>query len=362
MIYKLILSLRDARYRKGRHSVKADVPTVCVGNITVGGTGKTPHTEMLLRELLQSDRWGGSNIAVLSRGYKRRSKGFQQLPVGATAMLYGDEPAQIKSKFPVVTVAVDKDRVEGCDILVHPEKAARLKKCKAPVFPAAGFIVLDDAYQYRKLKADLDIVLSDWAHPVTTDSLLPSGRLRDLKKRLYDAAVVIVSKCPYELDDAEKLEAARVLGYDTYDPATCVAVHNGHSQLLLFSRIRYEHPEPVFPDADSRYIYSKKMVLLSGIADDTPFRNYLSDTYKKVEHMNFPDHHRYRSGDVRMFKAAMKRNPTAVFITTEKDAQRLRDLKKIPPQLRERLFFIPISAEFLTDNEHEKFYETLMTI
>lgn len=362
MIYKLILTLRNARYRNGRHSVKASVPTICVGNITVGGTGKTPHTEMILRELMHSDRWGDSNIAVLSRGYKRRSKGFQQLPIGATASVYGDEPAQIKGKFPIVTVAVDKDRVEGCDILTHPEKAAGLKKCKAPEFPAADFIVLDDAYQYRKLKADLDIVLSDWSRPVTTDSLMPSGRLRDLKKRLYDVGVVIVTKSPYELDDAEKQETAAVLGYDAYDPATCVAVHKGRSQLLLFSRIAYKNPEPVFPDADSRYVYSKKMVLLSGIADDTPLRSYLSDTYKIVEQLHFPDHHRYCAGDVRLFKAAMKRNPTAVFITTEKDALRLRDLKKIPQQLQERLFYIPISAEFLTDKEHDIFYETLMTI
>ena len=344
MIYKLILTLRDAYYRNGRHSQKASMPTVCVGNITAGGTGKTPHTEMILRELLSSDRWGNARLAVLSRGYKRRSKGYQELPQGASALLYGDEPAQIKSRFPLVTVAVDKNRVEGCKLL------------------KADFVVLDDAYQYRKLKADLNIVLSDYSRPVTTDSLLPGGRLRDLKKRLYEADAVIVSKCPYDLSDPEKQEAAVTLGYDSYDPASCTAVRHGNSQLLLFSRLRYENPEPVFPAADSRYIYSHKMVLLSGIANDTPLLDHLSDSYKIVEHMVFPDHHRYTPADVSRFMAAMKHNPTAVFATTEKDAQRLRDLKKAPPELQERLFYIPVAAEFLTDSEHDTFTEKLMTI
>ena len=362
MIYKLILSIRDARYRKGTRSARAEVPTVCVGNITVGGTGKTPHTEMLLRELLESDRWRDSRIAVLSRGYKRRSKGFQQLPYDASAALYGDEPVQIKRKFPAVTVAVDKNRVEGCSILVHPEKAASIKRCKAPDFPPSDIIVLDDAYQYRKLKADLNIVLSDWNRPVTTDSLLPGGRLRDLKRRLYDCDAVIVTKCPYELDAAEKAEAARILGYDSYDDAACVADRNGKSQLLLFSRICYGRPEPVFPDADSRYTYSQKMVLFSGIADDTQLRNYLSDSYKIVESIKFPDHHRYGGADVRALLWAVKRNPTAVFMTTEKDAQRLRDIGKMPPKLKERLFYQPISVEFLSEQERKVFIDKLITL
>ena len=355
MIYKLILSLRNARYRGGRHSSRAGVPTVCIGNITVGGTGKTPHIEMLLRELLASEQWGMRSIAVLSRGYKRRSKGFQQVPYDGTASRYGDEPLQIKRKFPSVTVAVDKDRVEGCDILEHPEKALKLKKCSAPEFPAADIILLDDAYQYRKLKADTDIVLTDYDHPVSEDSLLPFGRLRDLKQRLYDADIVIVSKCPYALDASEKEEFARRLGWESYDPQTCIATRKGRSALLLFSVIEYDHCMPVAEAADSRYTYSHKAVLFSGIADDTPLRNHISDTYKIVEHLRFPDHHRYAKADVRKLRAAMKRNPTAAFITTEKDAQRLRDLQQIPAELRERLFCIPIKVAFSSESERALF-------
>ncbi len=359
MIYKLVLALRNARYRGGRHSGKAEVPAICVGNITAGGTGKTPHTELIVRTLLDSERWGNSNIAVLSRGYKRRSRGFQNLPFDAGAGMFGDEAVQVKQKFPQVTVAVDKDRVEGCDILVHPEKAQQLKKCVAPDFPAADIIILDDAYQYRKLTPSLSIVLSDYSRPVTTDSLLPSGRLRDLKSRLYDCDVVIVTKCPYELDDSEKAEAARILGYDSYDPQSCSAVRKGRSQTLLFSRIAYGRMTPVYPEADSRYTYSKKIVLFSGIANDLPLRKYLSDSYKIVDHLHFPDHHSYTRADAGRFRAAIKRNPTAAFATTEKDAVRLKDQPKIPAEMKERLFCLPISVEFLSERERELFTKTI---
>ena len=182
--YTIALAIRNAVYRKGSKKVrKAEVPTICVGNITVGGTGKTPHTELILKTLLESETWGGRNVAMLSRGYKRASKGFQQVMMFDSARMCGDEPLQIRKKFPIVTVAVDADRIEGCDFLVHPEKVQTEKggaRCVHKEFPAADIIVLDDAYQYRKLGADLNIVLVDWNRPVTADSLLPFGRLRDL--------------------------------------------------------------------------------------------------------------------------------------------------------------------------------------
>lgn len=329
------------------------MPTVCIGNVTVGGTGKTPHIEMLLRELLDSETWGMRSLAVLSRGYKRRSKGFQQVAYDGTAALYGDEPLQIKRKFPNVTVAVDKDRVEGCDILVHPEKAASVKKCLAPEFPAADIILLDDAWQYRKLRASLNLVLTDYNHPATEDSLLPFGRLRDLKSRLFDADILIVTKCPYVLDEEEKAAFAARLGWDK---------HRKPGSELLFSAIEYDRLVPVFEAADSRYGYSHKAVLFTGIADDTPLTKHVSDNYLIVEHIHFPDHHRFTRSDIKSLLAAMKRNPTAAFITTEKDAQRLRDLADFPPQLRERLFCIPIKVNFCTPEERGILLEKLNTL
>ena len=148
MIYRIILSLRHFLFDKGwKKSYKADVPTICVGNITVGGTGKTPHTEMILRMLLRSDDWAYSDIAVLSRGYKRKTKGFQKVGRDGTALLYGDEPLQIAKKFPAVTVAVDKDRVEGCRFLTHPEElqtAKKAKNCLDKTVPTSSWSITTD--------------------------------------------------------------------------------------------------------------------------------------------------------------------------------------------------------------------------
>ena len=188
--YYLALKLRNRRYgRLGAKLHYAEKPTLCVGNVTAGGTGKTPHVEMILRLLQESPEWGDKQLAVLSRGYKRESTGFQQVVTTGGAATFGDEPLQIKKKFPGAVVAVDKNRVEGCDLLAHPEKLKTrkwAKKCWNREFPAADYIVLDDAFQYRKLKTNKTIVLVNWNRPVFKDMLLPLGRLRDLPERIYE--------------------------------------------------------------------------------------------------------------------------------------------------------------------------------
>lgn len=362
MIYRLILAIRNARYAKGRRSVKAPVPTICVGNVTVGGTGKTPHTELLLRLLGQTSRWGGSNLAVLSRGYGRRSRGFQHVTTDGTAAFCGDEPLQIKRNFPSVTVAVDKDRVHGCRILCNPALALEAKgrkKCVSPDFPPADIILLDDAFQYRKLSATLNIVLTSYHRPVTEDTLLPFGRLRDLPSRLYDADIIIVSKCPGGLDDEDKAEFATRLGFENYDPSACTATRKGRTLKLLFSTIAYRRGMPVFESADSRYLYSGKLILFTGIADDTPLYDQLSGSYAIVGRLRFPDHHEFRLSDLGRIEALMKKHPTALVATTEKDARRLEALGGMSQELKTRLFYIPIEAEFLTDVEKECLLQSL---
>ena len=367
LIHYLILKIRDSLYRHGwKKVVKADVPTVCVGNITVGGTGKTPHTEMILRELLKSDKWGASNIAVLSRGYKRRSRGFQQVVRDGSAAFCGDEPLQIKRKFPAVTVAVDKDRVEGCRFLTHPEELSQSRKarrCMNKELPASDFIVLDDAFQYRRLEADMDIVLVDYNRPVGKDRLMPFGRLRDLKSRLRDADIIIVTKCPSYMDEEERIDFAHYLGLKYFNPAKHLGTTaGGQNQTVLFTTIKYGQSQPVFETSESRYVYSHKVILFSGIADDTPLLHSLSDRYKVVRHFRFPDHHTYTSGDFSGIKAAVKANPTAAVATTEKDAQRVMDYNGVPEILRERMFMVPIEVEFLTEEEHDIFREKLLAI
>lgn len=364
--YWLTLRLRNLFYDKGwKKSVKAEVPTVCVGNITVGGTGKTPHTEMILRTLLQSDRWGYSNIAVLSRGYKRTTKGFQKVPWNAAeADMYGDEPVQIAGKLPIVTVAVDADRVEGCHFLCHPdelETSKKARRCKDKVIPKADIIVLDDAFQHRALKADINIVLVDYNRPLQKDKLLPLGRLRDLPGRVKDADILIVTKCPSFLDEWEKGKWAESLHVSDYSPVTCKGRSaGGKEQTLLFTTVEYKPMEPVFEEADSRFTYAKRLILFTGIAKDNVLRSYLSDSYKIIKRFSYPDHHRFTKGDLRTLGKAIKANPTALICTTEKDAARLKGNPKTTLEIKKRLFQVPIEVQFLTPEEKEIFESTLL--
>ena len=356
LIQRLILSRAAKVWRK---APGAAVPTVCVGNITVGGTGKTPHTELILRLLQESDRWGNASLAVLSRGYKRKSKGFQIVQRDSTAAFAGDEPLQIARKFPAVTVAVDKNRVEGCEKLVGADgQSAPDAGLRADGLGFAGrradIIVLDDAFQYKRLHASLNIVLVDWSRPVFDDRLLPFGRLRDLPKRLFEADIVIVTKCPPGIEEQEKAAFAEKLRLHGYDASVCSAITPADRRLtLLFSQMEYCPLEPVFPEANARYSYSKTAVTITGIANDAPMKAWLSDTYKLAGSLSYPDHHRFSRGDLREIAAAVRKFPTAAFVTTEKDAQRLRDCRELPAGLNERLFALPIRVAFSTDRELE---------
>ena len=362
--YWLSLKLRHFFYDSGLKKVNsADVPTICIGNITVGGTGKTPHTEMLIRTLLQDEEWGSRSIAVLSRGYKRKTKGFQQVTSDGTALAYGDEPLQIKKKFPGITVAVDKSRTDGCDFLAHPDKLQTTKKGKKCIdkdLPAADLIILDDAFQHRALKPTLSIVLVDYNRPIFKDHLLPMGRLRDLPERIAAADIVIVSKCPNDVNAWEKCTWAENLGIRNFDAASCSGTRrNGKKQHIFFSTITYDAAEAVFPEGNPRYIYTNRLVLFSGIANDAPLLSYLSSDYKIVRHFKFPDHHKFSRADINTIASAAKEFPTSVIMTTEKDCQRIRDCHKIKEELKQRMFYSPIKTAFLTENEKEKFITAL---
>ena len=365
--YYWVLKSRNRRWsRPGRKFCYAEVPTLCVGNVTVGGTGKTPHVEMILRLLQQHPDWSDKQLAVLSRGYKRESKGFQQVTTDGSAVMYGDEPMQIKKKFPGVVVAVDKKREEGCDLLVHPEKLkARkwAKKCWNREFRPADYIVLDDAFQYRRLKTFKSVVLVNYNRPVQKDMLLPLGRLRDLPERIFDADALVVTKCPPELDMAARAAFVRDMGFKDYLPSACEATNpRGRRQLIFFSAVQYAPVAGVFPAAEPRYAYSKKAILVTGIADDGPLRAHLSDTYRICERFRFPDHHRYAWKDITRIQDAVNKQPTAAVITTEKDAQRLLDCAGMPQALIERLCMVPVSAEFLSEEERTRFTEFITEV
>ena len=358
--YWLALKTRHLMYDIGcRKTYHPEVPSVCIGNITIGGTGKTPHTEMILRTLLEDEDWAGKNIAVLSRGYKRKTKGFQQVMADGTAIQYGDEPLQIKKKFPMATVTVDKSRKQGCTFLTSPELVKTSKKgrkCIAKDFPKADLILLDDAYQHRAVQAGVSIVLVDYSRPIFNDHLMPLGRLRDLPERIAAADIVIVSKCPKYLDGWEKSKWAEALGLKGYDATACNGTRsNGKLQHLFFTTIAYDTPQAIFPEGDARYLYAQRLILFTGIANDAPLARFLCSTYKIVKHFNFPDHHKFSRADIMSIRNAADAFPTSVVMTTEKDCQRVRDSKAVPESLKQRMFYAPIKTEVLRPEDKERF-------
>ena len=350
--YWVTLKVRHLLYDKGlKKAYRPSVPSICIGNITVGGTGKTPHTEMIIRTLMADAEWADKNIAVLSRGYKRKSKGFQQVPVNGRALDFGDEPQQIKQKFPMVTVAVDSSRKEGCEFLTNPESVKTSKKgrrCIHKDFPKADVIILDDAFQHRAVKAGVNIVLVDYNRPIFKDRLMPLGRLRDLPSRIKAADIVIVSKCPKYMEPEEREKWSKKLGLRK-------------NQHLFFTAIAYDTPEAIFPEGDPRYLYAKNLILFSGIANDKPLARQLTNNYKIVKHFNFPDHHKFSRADIYSIRNAADNFPTSVIMTTEKDCQRVRDSKAVPESMKARLFYAPIKSCFLCDEDRERFSSVLLS-
>ena len=318
--YYLTLKLRHYLYDSGRFkSYKYGVPIISIGNITVGGTGKTPHTELIIRELM-----GKHRVAVVSRGYGRKTKGFRYVEVGDDFHDVGDEPLQIKRKFPSVTVAVDSSRRRAIDTLLA------LPECDRPTI-----VLLDDAFQHREIVPSTSIVLVDYNRPVFQDSLLPLGRLRDIPQRIKAADIVIVTKVPWYDENPDSEKWRRTLHLDDH-------------QALYFSRIEYCDFHPIFPEVcDSRYVYSPKAILFTGIANNTPFVDYLVGKYQVMGVLKFSDHKNFTPFDIQRISSLSDQYPTAAVITSEKDAQRLRHNQNLSERLKKKLLYLEIKVSVL---------------
>ena len=330
--YYLTLKIRNRLYDKGRKATYSfDVPVICIGNVTVGGTGKTPMTEYAVR--VYSEKY---KVAVLSMGYKRRSKGFKVVGVNDTAEMVGDEPLQIKRKFPNITVAVDRNRKRGIDNLLSLADAPEV-------------IVMDDGFQRREILPRKTVFLVDYNRPIFKDELLPIGRLRDLPDQIRRARAVVITKCP-EYTDEWECEKLRKLTRVKPD------------QELFFSKVKYCQPKPIFEEVgDPRYIYSKSVYLFTGVANPRPLEEWLCGQYDSISHEKFKDHHKYTKSDIHKIKTYADKNPLSILLTTEKDAQRLRSAD-IPENLKVRLFYLPIEIDFLTDDDKTRFNSYLMDI
>lgn len=300
------------------------VPVVVVGNISAGGTGKTPHTEYVI-DLLRYKY----HIGMLSRGYKRKTKGFVLATSRSTPLDIGDEPYQIYQKFGRdISVAVCEDRCTGIEELLRLD-------------PRINLIVLDDAFQHRYVKPTVSIVLTEFNNPVFFDKLLPLGRLREPAKAIYRADMVVVTKCPPQLKAIEYRIFKNNLKLFPY-------------QKLFFSRFNYTSLRPLFPDIrkDAPHMSwlgpDDTVLVLSGIANPKPLVRYLKGFKASIKVKVFPDHHNFNRKDL---DAITKRfneleGKQKIIVTTEKDAVRLINNPYFPHQLKPYIFYQPVDVTF----------------
>lgn len=296
--YGVAVNFRNTLFNIGVLKSRAfDIPVISVGNITVGGTGKTPHVEYLIK--LLKDR---CHVAVLSRGYKRKSKGYIKANAQTTMPEIGDEPFQMKQKFPDITVAVDKDRCHGIDQLTSDD-------------PQLDVILLDDAFQHRYVKPGINILLVDYHRLVIYDRLLPAGRLRESLTGKDRADIVIITKCPQSLKPMEYRVITKAMSLYPY-------------QQLFFTTLSYGELEPVFP-AEAQQVQlsqlaTQHVLLLTGIASPEQMISDLSPLVGQLAPLTFADHHQFNAKDVALINDTFAALPSPkAIITTEKDTTRL---------------------------------------
>lgn len=307
-IYGLVVWIRNLLYDEHiLFSTKVSIPTICVGNLAVGGTGKTPMTEYLVSLLSKQYK-----VAVLSRGYGRRTKGFRLANAHDTAKTIGDEPMQIHTHFPEIPVAVSADRVKG---------VKRLQQ----LFPDLQCIILDDAYQHRPLRCGMYILLTPYDRLYVHDHMLPWGRLRDVPSQSFRANMVVVTKCPKQMQPIERRVVANALSLPSY-------------QQLVFSRIAYQ--PLVLPGTP---------LLVTGIANPQPMLEYLREQYPNCELLAFPDHHMFTDNDLE--RICSKANQYDCILTTEKDYMRLQQTPLFE-QLESKLYIQTIQTDFGIDKEN----------
>ena len=306
-----------------------DIPIISVGNITVGGAGKTPHVEYLIRLLKDKVK-----VAVLSRGYKRKTHGYVLANDSSTVTDIGDEPYQMKQKYQDVHIAVDKKRVDG---IAHITGDAETND--------TDVILLDDAFQHRYVKPGINILLVDYHRLIIYDKLLPAGRLREPQSGKNRADIVIITKCPKDLKPMEFRVLTKAMNLYPY-------------QSLYFTTIEYESLTPLFAKEKStiekKALEDKHVMLITGIASPKQIIIDLKPHVKEMTTLTFSDHHQFKSKDI------MKINETfnaikgeKIIVTTEKDATRLEQLEGLSEEVKQNLYVLPIKVKFMINQEEE---------
>ncbi|MDE5686412.1 MAG: tetraacyldisaccharide 4'-kinase [Paramuribaculum sp.] len=333
IVYGWVVAIRNAMFERGMlKQTEFDIPVITVGNISVGGSGKTPHTEYILDKLSEQYR-----IGMLSRGYKRRTKGFVLGTENTHVEDIGDEPYQVYKKFRDrgVMVAVCEKRVDGIE---------RMRE----IDPDLEMIVLDDAFQHRYVKPRLAVVLMEFTRLPHKDSMLPFGRLREPVSALNRADVVVITKCPEAMTPLQKRVIASDLNLFPY-------------QKLLFSRYKYLPPVAVFREGYSRQprldldslTASDTLLSVTGVANPRPFVRQLRCYKAKVKIKRFSDHHNFTHSDMESINEKFTNmvGKRKYILTTEKDAMRLMTNPYFPHHLRKYIYYLPIRVSFEDDNE-----------
>lgn len=314
----MVTAIRNYSYDKGIFkSTSFNIPVIAVGNLSVGGTGKTPQIEYLIR-LLQEDK----KVAVLSRGYKRKTEGFVLLNDSHLSEDVGDEPLQFYKKFSNlsnISIAVDANRVNGIQ---------QLQKLVNP-----DVILLDDAFQHRKVKAGFYVLLTKYNDLYADDFILPTGNLRESRRGAKRAYVVVVTKCPKNLSETEQQKIKKKLKV-------------APNQQVFFSTISYHKQTGGKHPISLEEIPKYEIVLITGIANPTPLVEFLKERECKVHHLNFSDHHNFTSHEVKKIQATFEKLPTEkkIMLTTEKDYMRLSNRM-------DGLHYLEIESKFLNNEE-----------
>ena len=328
-LYGLGVGFRNLLFKLGILKSRAfDIPVISVGNITVGGSGKTPHVEYLVSLLKDKMK-----VAVLSRGYKRKSKGYVLANDDTTMREIGDEPYQMKQKFPELYVAVDKKRTEGIDRLTHDEQTKDV-----------DVILLDDAYQHRYVKPGVNILLVDYHRLIIYDKLLPAGCLREPKEGKSRADIVIITKCPKDLRPMEYRVLMKALDLYPY-------------QSLYFTTLIYDNLKQVY-GTESMPINSLpnrcNVLLLTGIASPKQMQNDLSVYNYNLSYLSFSDHHNFSKKDIRTINRKFAELPSPkVIITTEKDVARIKFVEGLNDDVKESMYDLPVRIQFMLGQEEE---------
>lgn len=332
-IYRAIVRLRNMLFEwKILPSERFPLPVICVGNIAAGGAGKTPFTEYLIEILKENYR-----IATLSRGYKRKTKGFLIVNERHTPIEAGDEACQIKQKFPEVIVSVDENRRRGI------KKLLSMAENEKP-----DVVILDDAMQHRYVSPSLTIMLTERSNICYEDTLLPAGNLREPVSGAYRSDMIVVTKCSPSLKPEERRSIEKNM-----TPMTT-------NRLLYFSTLKYYEMKALFPDKVSspcrlsEITVDEELLLIAGIANPQPFMEKIKKYSNRVTEFIFPDHYSFKRSDIqRMDKIFQKMPANGKIICTEKDAMRLKSIGSLPESWKPRLYFLPTGIDFLYDKERD---------